>query len=198
VLTCYITGPAGIARAAEAFAAGVDFVQLRAKELDARELLRLAQEAARAKGPGKLLINDRLDVALTRGVGESKALTLDGADGVHLPSNRPPVSAYRSVAPKGFVISVACHTPAEVERAAAEGADLAVLAPIFPTPGKGPPIGLGALEQAVRAGIPVLALGGITRENAVLCRDAGAAGIAAIRLFEEAADLPALVRELRA
>jgi len=198
VLTCYITGPSGIARVAEAFAAGVDFVQLRAKEPDARELLRLAQEAARVKGPGKLLINDRLDVALTCGTGVSKALTRDGADGIHLPSNRPPVSAYRSVVPKGFVISVACHTQSEVERAAAEGADFAVLAPIFPSPGKGPPIGLGALEQAVRAGIPVLALGGITRENAASCCEAGAAGIAAIRLFEDASDLAALLRELRA
>jgi thiamine-phosphate pyrophosphorylase len=187
LLTCYIAGSSGISRVAEAFAAGVDFVQLRARELDARELLRLAEEAARGKASGKLLINDRLDVALAC-----------GADGMHLPSNRPPVSAYRSIAPPGFIISVACHTQAEVERAAAEGADFAVLAPIFSTPDKGPPIGLGALQRAVRVGIPVLALGGITRENAVRCRQAGAAGIAAIRLFEEAADLAALVRELRA
>ncbi len=187
LLTCYITGSHGISRVAEAFAAGVDFVQLRAKELEARELLRLAGEAARVKGPGKLLINDRLDVALAC-----------AAEGLHLPASRPPVSAYRTLAPAGFIISVACHNVAEVQRAAAEGADFAVLAPIFSTPGKGPPLGLGALEQAAREGIPVLALGGITRQNALLCRQAGATGIAAIRLFEEAPDLTGLVREIRA
>ena len=184
LLTCYITGSRP--RIAEAFAAGVDFVQLRAKELDARELLRLGEAAAQVKESSKLLINDRLDVALAC-----------GADGVHLPSNRPPVSAYRAIAPPGFVISVSCHTQAEVERAAIEGADFAVLAPIFSTPGKGPPIGLDALRLAVRVGIPVLALGGITRENAITCRDAGAAGIAAIRLFEDAPDLPAVLKQLR-
>jgi thiamine-phosphate pyrophosphorylase len=171
---------------AEAFAAGVDFVQLRAKELDARALLTLAAQAARVKGPGKLLINDRVDVALAC-----------GADGVHLPSNRAPVSAYRSITPAGFIVSVACHSQAEVERAAGEGADLVVLAPIYATPDKGPPIGLDSLQQAAGIGIPVLALGGITCENAALCRTAGAAGIAAIRVFEEAADLAALLKELR-
>jgi thiamine-phosphate pyrophosphorylase len=186
MLTCYITGPRGFARVAEAFAAGVDFVQLRAKELDARELLRLCQEAARLKGPGKLLVNDRLDVALA-----------GGADGLHLPSNRPPGSAYRSVVPPGFVFSAACHTVDEVKRAKDEGATIAILAPIFATPGKGPPIGVSALEQASRVGIPVLALGGITLDNAAQCRDAGAAGIAAIRLFEEVSDMAAVVRELR-
>jgi thiamine-phosphate pyrophosphorylase len=182
LLTCYITGSRP--RIAEAFAAGVDFVQLRAKELDGRDLFRLAEEAARAKGPGKLLINDRLDVALAC-----------GADGVHLPSNRPPVSAYRAITPPGFIISVACHTIADVERA--EGADYAVLAPIFSTPGKGPPLGMDVLRQAARVGIPLLALGGITREKALQCRNAGAAGIAAIRLFEDAPDLAALLKQLR-
>src|SRR5882724_10069537 len=67
VLTCYITGPRGIGRVSEAFAGGVSYVQLRAKDLEARELFKLALEAARAKGPGKLLINDRLDVALASG-----------------------------------------------------------------------------------------------------------------------------------
>jgi thiamine-phosphate pyrophosphorylase len=90
---------------------------------------------------------------------------------------------------------VACHTVADVERA--EGADFAVLAPIFATPGKGPPLGLDVLRQAARVGIPLLALGGITADNAATCRDAGAAGIAAIRLFEDAPDLAGLVTRLR-
>jgi thiamine-phosphate pyrophosphorylase len=72
-----------------------------------------------------------------------------------------------------------------------------LLGPVFSSPGKGPPIGLGVLEEAARETMPVLALGGITLENARACMDAGAAGIAAIRLFEQAGSIVAVVRELR-
>jgi len=157
-------------------------VQIRAKELSGLELFRMALEVSRTKDRGKVLINDRLDVALAC-----------GADGVHLPANRLPASANRVLAPPGFMISVACHSPEDVQRAAGEGADLALLAPIFSTPGKGPPLGLDALSLAARAGIPVLALGGVTLENAESCYAAGAAGIAAIRLFEDADDLATLI-----
>ena len=181
-MLCYITGSQGVSRVAEAFAAGIDMVQIRAKEFSGRELFQMAREVAPIKDRGKLLINDRLDIALAC-----------GADGVHLPANRPPASAYRAVAPAGFIISVACHSPEDVQRAADEGADLVILAPIFSTPGKGPPLGLDALTLATRARIPVLALGGITLENAESCFAAGAAGIAAIRLFEDADDMPSLI-----
>ena len=181
-MLCYITGSRGVSRVAEAFAAGVDMVQIRAKELSGRELCRMADEVSRIKDRGELLINDRLDIALAC-----------GADGVHLPANRPPASAYRALAPPGFIISVACHSPEDVQRAAAEGADLALLAPIFSTPGKGAPLGLDTLRIAASAGIPVLALGGVTLENAQSCFAAGAAGIAAIRLFEDADDLVNLI-----
>ncbi len=96
-----------------------------------------------------------------------------------------------------MIIGVSCHTTDEVRRAAAEGADFALLGPVFPSPGKGPPIGLGVLEEAARESVPVLALGGITLENARACRDAGAAGIAAIRLFEEAGSVADVVNALR-
>ncbi len=181
MLTYYITGEHP--RIAEVFSAGVDFVQLRAKNLETRELLRVAEDAVRA---GRLFVNDRADVAIAC-----------GAAGVHLPSNRPAASEYRKITPPGFLISVACHSPEDVERAAGDGADFAILAPIFATPGKGAPIGVRAIERSTGAGIPVIALGGITRENARECRDAGASGVAAIRLFEESRDLPALISELR-
>ncbi len=174
-LLFYVTGLRGISRVAEAFAAGVDFVQLRAKDFSGAELFRLA---GAVKGYGKLLVNDRLDVALA-----------SGAAGVHLPSNRPPVTEYRQIVPPGFIISVACHSAEDVERAAREGADYALLAPIFDTPGKGPGIGLAVLKDAARAEIPVIALGGVTIENAASCIAAGASGIAAIRLFEEAREI---------
>lgn len=181
-MLCYITGSRGVSRVAEAFAAGIDIVQIRVKDLSGRELFQMADEVSRIKRRGKLLINDRLDIALAC-----------GADGLHLPANRPPASTYRSIAPPGFIVSVACHSPEDVQRAAAEGADLALLAPVFSTPGKGPPLGLEAVRLAARAGIPVLALGGVTLENAESCFAAGAAGIAAIRLFEDADDLLSLI-----
>lgn len=157
-------------------------VQLRAKELSGRELWGIADQLSRLPRQGKLLINDRFDIALAC-----------GADGVHLPSHRPPASTYRRIAPTGFLFSVACHSVEDVQRAASEGADYAVLAPIFPTPGKGPPLGLDTLRRATRVSIPVLALGGVTLDNAGSCFAAGAAGIAAIRLFQDADDLAGLI-----
>jgi thiamine-phosphate pyrophosphorylase len=133
-----------------------------------------------------LLVNDRMDVALACGL-----------DGVHLPADRPAPQSYRAVCERHMVIGVSCHTIEEVRRAAAEGADFALLGPIFSTPGKGPPIGLGPLKEAARESVPVLALGGITLENARACMDAGAAGIAAIRLFEQAGAVADVVKELR-
>ncbi len=96
------------------------------------------------------------------------------------------------------MIAVSCHSPEEVVQAAANQATFAVFAPVFEktgAPGTSP-AGLDALRQACRARIPVLALGGVTLQNAESCLQAGAAGIAAIRLFQEN-DIGAIVRELR-
>ena len=169
-----------------AFAAGVDYVQIREKQMPARELVRLVSAAVALRRSGKLLVNDRLDVALAC-----------GADGVHLPADRPPATEIRALGGEDFLVGVSCHSPQEVERAAAEGADFAVLGPIFSTPGKGPPLGLAPLERAARTPIPVLALGGITPENARRCLEAGAAGIAGIRIFQNAADISAVAVKLR-
>jgi thiamine-phosphate pyrophosphorylase len=201
---------------AEAARAGVDYIQLREKDLPAHDLERLAQEAVRivreanklASGNRQLttalLINSRTDIALAI-----------GADGVHLRSDdisarevismwskghvgtaalggpavrrTAAVEAAASTSPKRPLIGVSCHSPKAVQDAAEAGATFAVFAPVFgkkDSPATNP-AGLALLEQACHASIPVLALGGINLQNAQACLKAGAAGIAAIRLFQE-------------
>jgi len=157
-------------------AEGIEMIQLRERDLTARELFNLVQQALALPNPygTKILVNDRTDVAVAA-----------GAHGVHLRSHAIEPRRILSLAPQGFLAGVSCHTPDEVRQAADEGASFAVLAPIFPTPGKGPPIGLAPLAEAAHAvSIPVLALGGINESRIQSCLDAGAAGIAAISLFQ--------------
>jgi thiamine-phosphate pyrophosphorylase len=150
----------------------VDFVQVREPGLSTRALA----DCVRRLTGSRVLVNDRADVAIAC-----------GAAGVHLRDGSVSPRVIRRIAPPGFVITVACHDAAAVFRAAGEGADYAVLAPVFVPLSKSsalPPLGLDALRAiAARAQIPVIALGGITAENAPMCMDAGAAGIAGITLF---------------
>ena len=153
-------------------AAGVDYVQVREKDLAGRALLELTRAAVAVCGKARVLVNGRADVALAA-----------GAAGVHLPSGGIAPERLRRAVPPGFVIGVSCHTVEEVEES--QGADFAVFGPVFATPGKGAPRGLEALARAAAASrIPVLALGGVTAENARACVEAGAAGVAAIRMFQ--------------
>jgi thiamine-phosphate pyrophosphorylase len=179
-----------LAKIAEATRCGVDLIQLREKDLPIRELEALTRTALRAiRRPGtenrelttRLLINSRSDVAIAC-----------WADGVHLRSNDiSPSEARRMWAQSGHstraLVSVSCHSAKDVARAASEGADFAVLAPVFEKKDAPPasPVGLDGLREACRQAIPVLALGGITLTNTRACVDAGVAGIAAIRLFQE-------------
>jgi thiamine-phosphate pyrophosphorylase len=182
-------------RVRRAIAGGVDWIQLREKDLTARPLVRLAAEAVRAaqNTSTRILVNDRLDVALAA-----------GAAGVHLGGQSLPVAAVtgqRRRLPEKFLVGASCHALAEVEVAARDGADYVIFGPVFATPSKaafGPPQGVEKLaEVCVRVHVPVLAIGGITAENAVECLRAGAAGIAAIRLFQESENLSELLRRLR-
>lgn len=190
-----------LAKVGEAARAGVDYIQLREKDLSARELENLAREvvaAVRENSPSaRLLINSRADVALAA-----------GADGVHLRADdvlphevRQVVefSAYRPTTADRFIVATSCHTVAEVFGAESEKADFAVFAPVFGKRGVAgtSSAGLAALREACRAKIPVLALGGVTIENVASCLEAGAAGVAGIRLFQEN-KVEAVVRALRA
>jgi thiamine-phosphate pyrophosphorylase len=191
----------------EAATHGVDYIQLREKDLSARELESLAREATsvlhnlRTKNrelKTALLINSRTDIALAT-----------AAAGVHLPANDISPEAVRTawkfsparerlareLHQQAPLISVSCHSPDEVAKAASNQATFAVFAPVFEKSGT-PPQGLQALRQACQAKIPVLALGGVTLQNAESCLRAGAAGIAAIRLFQEN-DIATIVRKLR-
>jgi thiamine-phosphate pyrophosphorylase len=165
-----------LAQLERALRAGVEFIQIREKDLPPRALLSLTRAVLALPNPHgtRILVNDRMDVALAA-----------GAHGVHLRGDAPAPSARRRVAPPEFLIAVSCHSAAEVFRAEREVADFAVLSPIFPSaskPGYGQPLGREALRSAARAArIPVFALGGITEQNASQCE---CAGIAAIGLFQ--------------
>jgi thiamine-phosphate pyrophosphorylase len=165
-----------VASVARQLVAGVEMIQLRERDLATSQLELLAEEVLRLPNPrgSKILINDRSDVALSV-----------GANGVHLRGNAIAPWRIRNITAPDFLIGVSCHSVEEVRRAADEGASFAVLAPIYATPGKGPALGLGPLEEAARAvRIPVLALGGVTEERFQECMNAGASGIAGISLFQ--------------
>jgi thiamine-phosphate pyrophosphorylase len=159
--------------AARAVRDSVDLIQIRAKDLSGRALTELVRSAVAVAGR-KVLVNTRTDVALACDAG-----------GVHLPTHSIAASTIRRITPPGFLIGVSCHTIEELKAAEREGADFAVFGPVFPSPTKAlTPIGIDAFQAAAQSvRLPVYALGGVTAENAPLCLDAGAAGIAGISLF---------------
>jgi thiamine-phosphate pyrophosphorylase len=207
-LLCYVTDKSALSasppesrtlvleKVKSAAEAGVEWIQIREKQLSGRELSDLVQESVRvAPAPCRVLVNDRLDVACAV-----------AAAGVHLTEQSISVADAKQFArkrglPASFLVGASTHSLDSARAAADSGADYVTFGPVFATPSKaayGAPQGIERLAAVCRSvSIPVLAIGGITPENAAECRAAGAAGIAAIRLFQDAADLPAIVRQLR-
>jgi len=166
----------------ECLAAGLRAVQLREKDLEARDLLALAdtlREATQRHG-ARLIVNDRADVALAA-----------SADGVQRTHASLPVTALREITPPGFLVGASVHSEAEAREAATQGADFIVFGPVYDTASKrryGPPQGLAALEAVARAvDRPVLAVGGLTPERVADVLAAGAAGVAVIGAIYAAA-----------
>ena len=166
-------------------------IQLRERDLSARELVPLACEvqALTASHGSQLLINDRIDVALA----------LEGV-GVHLRSNSLPVSVARQMLGTQRLLGISAHSVEEVVQAASQGADYIVLGPIYETPTKqmyGPPLGIHTLEKACGLiHIPIVGIGGVTAARAREMRRAGAFGVAVITAILGADDVESATREM--
>ena len=158
--------------------AGVDLVHVRERDLGAGALAALvARLVERARGSRtRILVNDRLDVALAAGAG-----------GVHLRGDSVATPRARAAAPPGFVVGRSVRTAAEARRAGEAGADYVVLGTVFPTPSKPgdrPLVGVEELRRAASISpVPVLGIGGVSEARVRDIAAAGAAGLAAIRLF---------------
>jgi len=199
-IVCYVTDgqafPAAdrerllLERIRTALTAGAHWVQIREKDLSARRLLALVRESVRigrAISPAaRILVNDRLDVALAA-----------GAAGVHLGGESVPREASiqwcrAGNASAGFLVGISCHSVDEAKTAESAGTDYVFFGPIFDTPSKrifGPPQGSARLAAVCRSvSVPVIAIGGINESNVADCIGAGAKGVAAIRLFQDARD----------
>jgi thiamine-phosphate pyrophosphorylase len=203
---CYVTDRLALAPGEEiapllskidaAVERGIRWIQIREKDLSGCALWKLAQQAVSlaARSQTRILVNGRLDVALAA-----------GAAGVHLGEAELPVRAvcaYRAAFGPEFLVGRSCHSADAAEAAARAGADYIFFGPVFSTPSKerfGPAQGLGRLSEACRrVTIPVLAIGGVTLENAASCLAAGAAGVAAIRLFQQTNDVGSVLLRLLA
>lgn len=180
-------GQAGLtARAAAAVKGGATCIQLRLKDVSARDLAGVAAELVRSVGV-PVIINDRADVALAV-----------GAAGVHLGADDIPVYAVRSIAPPGFIIGASVGCDDEVKNT--KGADYTGIGPVYETGSKrdaGNAIGLREFSRlAVATGLPAVAIGGVTPANVRAAIDAGAAGVASIASVFGATDPLAAAREM--
>jgi len=177
-----------------AIEAGVDYVQIREKDLSSRELFDLAVSARilARKHATQILINDRLDIALAAGL-----------NGIHLGQQAIAPSAVRAKVSEGnFLVGASTHSLEELRRVHQEGVSYLTFGPVFFTPSKacyGPAVGMGKLREACECSkVPIFALGGINRQNYSECLKMGAAGIAGISLFQnDRESVNGIVREIR-
>ncbi len=174
-----LSGDDLIARAVRAADSGVDCIQVRERDLPDAALARLVREIVRAVAgtTARILVNDRVDIAIAAGAG-----------GVHLPADSVAASNVRRIAPSGFLLGRSVHTLDEVDRAVADGGcDYLLFGTVFPSPGKpeGHPVaGLDGLRAAcARSPLPVIAIGGMTDARAADVASAGAAGLAGVGMF---------------
>jgi thiamine-phosphate pyrophosphorylase len=187
---------------AVAIAEGIDWVQIREKDLSAKQLASVIPQALsaslgrHANARTRVFLNDRVDLAITTGL-----------SGVHLGGSSLPVREAKKLArrvarEREFLVGASCHSLEFAKAAESADADYIFFGPVFATPSKavfGAPQGLERLQQVCeQVFLPVLAIGGISLENAQLCLQAGASGIAAIRLFQDAPDVSETIRALHA
>jgi thiamine-phosphate pyrophosphorylase len=218
-IVCYVTDSQSLglteprsdilAKIEAAVRAGVDWVQIREKEMPAGRLLEIARAAvgmtnrkpAPPGGEGRpeplILVNDRLDIAIA-----------GDAAGIHLGRESLPAQdvigwRQRRKMVRDLMVGISCHTIDELRQAEDAGVDYVFFGPVFDTPAKrpfGPPLGIAKLAAACRATrLKVIAIGGVTLENSAECLHAGTAGIAAIRMFQqtrEPAELKKVVKSL--
>ena len=173
--------------------AEVSLFQIREKSLPARVLFDLVARVAEITRDTKtrLIVNDRSDIARAA-----------GADGVHLTTHSLPAEVVRSICGDEFVIGVSTHSLDEARVARDAGADFVVFGPVFETESKrayGEPQGLDKLSEVARVlhEFPVVAIGGITLDTVDECFHAGASGVAAIRLLNDAAQMPFVVESIK-
>ena len=178
---------------AAAVDAGVPLFQIREKLLSGRVLYELVSRAVEITrgSETRLLVNDRSDIARAA-----------GADGVHLTAQSLPPHVVRKIYGSEFLIGVSTHSIEEARAAKGAGADFVVFGPVFATESKrefGEPQGLGRLQEITNElrGFPVVAIGGITLDNVATCFDAGASGVAAIRLFNDAERISLIAEVIR-
>lgn len=175
----------------QALKGGVKAVQLREKDLDTRQLLKLAYKMrdVTKEYNAQLFINDRFDVALAV-----------GADGVQLTQNSIPVKAVRKTVRKKLLIGVSTHTLTEAKQAEKGGADFVTLGPVYRTASKlkyGAPVGIDVLKKVSRKlNIPVFGIGGIKRGRIKEVRETGAFGIAMISEIFRAGDIQRKAEEM--
>ena len=162
--------------------AKVSLIQIREKLISARAVFELASEAVEIAQhtATKIIVNDRADIALAA-----------DADGVHLTAASLSAAVIRRNFPEKFIVGVSAHNLETAETAKKQGADFVTFSPIFQSPGKGEPQGIGRLTKVCELlnPFPVIALGGIDETNFAEVLQAGASGFAAIRFLNDERNL---------